>query len=229
MSSRRLQNSNAHLILPVLFLCALALGLQIRWANNHKDLFVDPNMVNYLQTMNPEVDIRILCWACDGTGNYTVNQDGTEAVIPCPLSFGMGFLEVHMDPAKHAICSSCGGLAATLDESSLIPEPCATCNATGIMEAEDPFSRMSGPIRTLIVECHHCNAQGRVYDAATQSDINCPICLGKGSREIRMQDDVDGLCPNDGGMGRLINPETGTAETCSRCSGRGLIRPGDES
>lgn len=75
------------------------------------------------------------------------------------------------------------------------------------------------------IPCEHCDKTGlvQIKSDPPQMDI-CPVCFGLGGHNVRKYDDRENLCPACAGMGRIFDEETGTARTCRRCDGRGLIR-----
>ena len=85
-------------------------------------------------------------------------------------------------------------------------------------------------IHTERIKCEHCDGTGllQINDDPPQMDI-CPVCFGVGGHTIRKHGERDNLCPACTGMGRILDEETGTAHTCRRCDGRGLIRIEPES
>lgn len=217
------KSSSAQMIIPVLFLCAIALVFQMRWVDENKDKFIDPNMVRLVRQLNPMVDIKILCPHCQGTGEIQPGPGSGTNQVPCPLSFGMGFKEIRINPGIQAVCHACMGMGATMRGEPLTFQPCANCQSTGVLDMENPFRLMTGPVRTYIFECHHCNTRGQVYDSALDLNIQCPVCHGRGKRQTRAMHGVDQSCPNCAGMGRWVDPETEVTELCPRCKGQGLV------
>lgn len=71
--------------------------------------------------------------------------------------------------------------------------------------------------------CNGCDGLGRLLDDQGRYQP-CPLCHGVGFGVIRRFGPNEHLCSFCAGMGRAILPDSGTADTCPRCDGRGLVR-----
>ncbi len=80
------------------------------------------------------------------------------------------------------------------------------------------------------IPCETCMGSGTLYGDDGREAM-CPICQGVGYRMVRRFEPGERICPACAGMGRVIFSDTGLADTCPRCQGRGLIRtaPSPES
>lgn len=224
MKKRRKKSSQSSLILLVMLISVVFVVLQTRWSTENRDRFMNPELIEQLQRLNPLQTIRVQCDHCQATGETLAVLDGVETRLPCAVCKGLSFVRLSIDLEMQAICPLCHGLQFIPSGDPLLAEECVQCLGEGVVETQDPYEGLTGPINTWLVDCHGCNKTGKMTDPLTGKTTHCNICLGLIYNEVRKFYDEDNLCPGCGGMGRIVDQSSGLySGACERCEGRGAV------
>jgi hypothetical protein len=227
ISSRRHgQATSIARLLPILFLgSVLIIWLQVDWVRTNSERFTHPavsRLFKYLYRIRP---VTVTCSTCDGTGLVT-NRNGL--VDMCPVCYGLGQHKVRPLLEDDAICPTCQGMGRVYNPGTGTADFCPTCQGRGLVKSRLAQAQDDHPIHVLQIECDHCEGKGMARNDDTRQLELCPICQGTGYHWVRKMNADEDICPACGGMGRLLDPDTGEPRVCRRCLGRGLItlKPG---
>ncbi|MBU0677561.1 MAG: hypothetical protein KJ626_05535 [Verrucomicrobia bacterium] len=199
----------------------IALFLQIMWVEKNKDKFIDQSVVMMLKRAFRSQVFSIACPNCGGDG-LVADESGNENAAMCPVCFGLGAHDVRIVENADVVCTQCGGLGRIADPDMHHAHACSNCGGRGVI-SQMPVDRKAMKPDLVRIECEECQGSGVVRNEETRHREICPICFGLGYHVTRRVGEDDSLCPACGGMGRLIDLDTGVPRTCRRCDGRGMI------
>ena len=200
---------------PLVFLaCLVGLVMQSRWLSKNKDRLASKHTVQMYTNLTRTEPYPVTCARCEGRGTF---KEG----MPCGICYGMGMHEVIMEREMETLCHDCLGMGRRFHGPAQEAEDCSPCSGRGVIRVNP--TGLPG-LENLKVECHFCMGSGawKGPDDRGRKQL-CPVCYGTRFHTARRFSEQEGLCPGCGGMGRVMQDDLSASQSCSRCSGRGLI------